>query len=75
MTMRGRHPESVILSEWKRRRSRIWADETLSLAVREKLIRATQWWALGQLADLAGDEGVNLKNLAEAVDEVWSGLA
>ncbi len=70
MTQRSRWPADDVLSRLRRKISRIQNTEGLSEQESHQLVSAARTWAQVQLAELAGNEGVDLKDLARALSEV-----
>jgi hypothetical protein len=59
-----------VLSRLRRKISRIQTTPGLGEEESSQLVSAARAWAQVQLAELAGSEGVDLKDLARALSEV-----
>lgn len=70
MNSRSRWPSDDLLSKLRRKVSRIRSTQDLSEEQRDQLVSAARTWAQVQLAELAGNEGVDLQELARALTEV-----
>ena len=70
MTTRDRWPADSVLDQLRRKIAKIKNTSNLNEEETDQLISAARTWAQVQLAEMAGNEAIDLKDLARALDEV-----